>query len=64
VFETVVAVSAGTGITTQAMDFLHLIDTLRRGGHFLPPTTIDLTDPPTGDPAGALAAPRALQRVG
>ena len=64
VFETVVAVAAGNGITTQALDFLHLIDTLRRGSRFLPLTTIDLTDPPRGEPAGALGAPRALQRVG
>ena len=62
--ETVVAVAAGSGLTTQAQDFLHLVDTLRRGSRFLPPTIIDLTDPPTGEPAGARAAPRALQRVG
>jgi DNA-binding transcriptional LysR family regulator len=28
------------------------------------PVTVDLTDPPIGEPAGGPTAPRALQRVG
>jgi DNA-binding transcriptional LysR family regulator len=59
-----VAVSAGNGTTAQTREFLHLVETLRRGSRFRPMTTVDLTDPPLGEPADAPTAPRALQRAG
>jgi DNA-binding transcriptional LysR family regulator len=60
----VVAVAADNGVSTQAQDFLQLVDTLRRGSRLLPLTTVDLTEPPNGEPAGAPVLCRALQRVG
>ena len=59
-----IAVTAGDGMTTQTQEFLHLIETLRHGSRFLPLTTVDLTDPPLGDPADGRTARRALQQVG
>jgi DNA-binding transcriptional LysR family regulator len=59
-----VAVTAGQGITAQTQEFLHLVDTLRRGRRFLPLTTIDLTDSRVRETADVQAAPRTLQRVG
>lgn len=59
-----VAITARQGITAQTQEFLHLVETLRRGSRFLPLTTIDLTDSRVGETAGVQAAPRTLQRVG
>lgn len=62
----VMAVAADNAVSTHAGDFLQLVDTLRRGSRLLPLTTVDLTDPPNGQPAGAPRPRprRALQRVG
>jgi DNA-binding transcriptional LysR family regulator len=58
-----VAVSARDGVTTQTQEFLHLIENLHRGSRLLHPATVDLTDPPDDEPAGARPAARVLQRV-
>jgi DNA-binding transcriptional LysR family regulator len=58
------AVTAADGMTSQTREFLGLIETLRHGSRFLPLTTVDLTDPPLGDPADVRTARRALQQVG
>jgi DNA-binding transcriptional LysR family regulator len=58
-----VAVSAREGVTAQAREFLHLIDTLNRGSRLLHPISVDvdLTDPPRYGPADGEAGGRLLQ---
>jgi DNA-binding transcriptional LysR family regulator len=59
-----VAVAAREGATTQAGEFLHLVQNLHHGGRLLHSATVDLTDAPAGVSGRVERERRVLQPAG
>jgi DNA-binding transcriptional LysR family regulator len=59
-----VAVAAREGATTQAEEFLHLVQNLHHGGRLLHSATVDLTDAPAGVSGRVERERRVLQPAG